>query len=104
MGPRFKVEISESTGGDLYEIEYRTYFDVVDTETGATVLHYRGADCGMLATEGPAVWTNFGYEGVRSVTISEDDAFALVEQADHTIARVRLPGRRKRPGEPSGGA
>lgn len=102
MDQRFRVEVTTSTGGDLYEIEHRTYFDVIDQETGKVVLRYRGADCGQLARQGPAEWTNFAYDGVRSVEISEDGQFALVEHEHHELERVRLPGARKRRRGPSG--
>ncbi|MHC4392054.1 MAG: hypothetical protein ACYS22_12160 [Planctomycetota bacterium] len=98
-GPdRWRVVTHHSTGGDLYEIEERFRFEVIDEQTGGAVLRYHGTDEGELSRSGGGGWTNFHYYGVRSVEISKDGKYALVEQADRSIDRVRLPPKHNTPG------
>lgn len=69
--PRFRVEKEESTGGDLYEIEYRRKFWVVDGWTGRTVLYLSGETCGRFIA---GSWGDLSSSGMDEVELDGDYA------------------------------
>ena len=70
-GPRWRVARHESTGGDLYEIEYRTTFWVIDDWTGEALIQLKGETSGRLVS---GSWGDFGSGGVEAVRIEGDEA------------------------------
>jgi len=72
--PRWRLERSESTGGDLYEIVHRRRFYVVDAWTGAVVVSVEGESSGAYDGSG---WGDLSSSGVEEAWIEGD---ALVVQ------------------------
>ena len=70
-GPRWRVEYEESTGGDLYEIEYRRKWWIVDEWTGEAMLLLSGETSGRLSA---GSWGDLSSRGVEAVTIEGDEA------------------------------
>lgn len=84
---RWKLEITESHGGDLFELEVRRRFSVYDLKTGACVLHFKGEDDYTLS--GPE-WAFEGSCGVQSVTLESD---GLIVSYGNKNIRYQLPLR-----------
>ncbi len=69
--PRFRLEKEESTGGDLFEIEYRRMFWFVDGWTGRTLIYLSGATSGRLIA---GAWGELSSSGADDVTLDGDYA------------------------------
>jgi hypothetical protein len=88
-GSRWEVRARHgSPRGDLYELEVKTRFQVVDRTLDEVVLAFEGV---YEATWRDGDWTDATYTGVRGVTIAEDDLRALVACADGGVEEVLLP-------------
>lgn len=83
--PRFRLEKRESTGGDLYEIEYRREFWVVDGWTGRTLIYLSGATSGRLIA---GAWGDLSPSGVDEVTLDGD--YAVLRASAGTEQRIDL--------------
>ena len=89
--PRFIVQVKEGGGhGGLYELEETTYFYVIDTRTQEIVLTFEGEMSASLSTS-TGQWDDYSFGGVRAVTITPDEQFAIVQYFGGKEERVPLP-------------
>jgi hypothetical protein len=79
---RFRVEERElSTGGDAYEMEIVTSYDVIEVATGRIVMSFRGTWSTSLGDDG--TWEPSGrISGAARVAISEDGRRVRVWRAE----------------------
>jgi len=88
---RFQVVAEEDPPhGDLYELEQTTTYRVIDTQTGQTVMTFRGEMRASLSRT-TGMWDDYGYSGVREVAIASDEETIVVTDWDGRTERVPLP-------------
>ena len=88
---RFQVVAEEDTPhGDLYELEQTTTYRVTDTQTGQTVMTFRGEMRASLSRT-TGMWDDYSYSGVREVAISPGEELVLVTDWDGRTECVPLP-------------
>lgn len=77
MLKKYRIEKHEGESrGDVYELEITTYFNVIECETGRTVMSFSGIYSAKLGDTG--TWDEGRYTGVENVVLSEDDDCVLV--------------------------
>jgi len=87
--PRYHIEERDGEPhGDVYELEIDHWFDVVDTDTGMTVLSLMGTSRAKLDDHG--CWGPASYSGIESVELAPEGDAVLVRETGR-------PGERRMP-------
>ncbi|MBN1933148.1 MAG: hypothetical protein JW934_00710 [Anaerolineae bacterium] len=87
---RFTVRVEEGNAhGGLYELEQTTYYQVVDTLSGAVVMTFEGEMEASLSDVG--LWDDYHFSGVREVTVAPDEQSVTVRYYDGREETVQLP-------------
>ena len=92
---RWKIEEEERSGGDLYELDQRTTWSVVDTATGDAVLRFQGTHHSVLGDEG---WEAAGHSGVSGVEMGASGDVVRVETEQGSFEEIPLPPTVHTPG------
>lgn len=89
---RYEIQIQEGPPhGGLYELEQTTYFHVVDVDTQAVVLTFRGEMEASLSPD-TGLWDDYRFSGVRDLTLAPEQRSVLVRYYDGHEETVLLPG------------
>jgi hypothetical protein len=88
---RFRVVVQEgSPHGNLYELEYTTYYHVVDARSGEIVMTFQGETQASLSRSN-GMWDDYTGSGVCEVTIAPDEESVIVRDCDGRTEIVPLP-------------
>lgn len=93
MTGRFEVVVVPgSPRGDLYELEQKTYYQVVDRQSNQIILVFESLMEASLSPD-TGMWDDYTFSGVREVTIAPDEQSVIVKYHDGAEERVPLPGQ-----------
>lgn len=87
---RFEVVVDRgSPRGDLYELEQKTTYRVVDRDSGRTVMAFESV---MEASLSPntGMWDDYEFTGVSGVTITPDERSVMVTYYDGFVETYPL--------------
>ena len=88
---RFEVVVeSGSPRGDLYELEQKTYFQVVDRQSQQIVLVFESLMEATLSRD-TGMWDDYRFTGVSEVSIAPDEQSVIVKYHGGLEERVPLP-------------
>lgn len=88
---RFEVvEEQGSPRGDLYELEQKTTYHVVDRRSGQIVMTFESLLEASLST-GTGLWDDYHFSGAREVRIAPDGLSAIVTYHDGREETAPLP-------------
>jgi len=88
---RFEVVVeSGPPRGDLYELEQRTYYQVVDRHSNQIVLVFESLMEASLSTD-TGMWDDYRFRGVREVIVAPDEESVIVKYHDGSEEMVPLP-------------
>lgn len=88
---RFQVVVEEGAPrGDLYELERRTTFRVVDRHRDQVVATFEGTMEASLSRD-TGLWDDYSFSGVCEVAIAADERFVHVKYCDGHEEWVPLP-------------
>ena len=82
--PRWRIEASGYSHGDLFELEQDTIWTVVDALTGAPLWEFRGGTSHVL--EG-GQWSATGSHGCDEVILAPDGRHVLVRDGNEVTCR-----------------
>jgi hypothetical protein len=88
---RFEVIVeSGAPRGDLYELEQRTYYQVVDRQSKRIVLVFESLIEAILSRD-TGTWDDYRFTGVHEVSIAPDEQSVIVKYHDGLEETVPLP-------------
>ncbi|MDF1564611.1 MAG: hypothetical protein P1V51_16320 [Deltaproteobacteria bacterium] len=88
---RYEVRVEKGAPrGDLYELEQRTRFHVIDRRSDQVVLTFEGLMEASLSTDGGG-WGDASYSGVEEVLVAPGGTSVLVRHHDGREEEVPLP-------------
>jgi len=88
---RFEVIVeSGSPRGDLYELEQKTYYQVVDRHSNQIVLVFESLMEASLSTD-TGMWDDYRFSGVREVVVAPDEQSVILKHYDGSEEMVPLP-------------
>lgn len=76
--------------GDLYELEQKTYFHVVNVGSGKVVMTLEELMEASLSPENGS-WDNYSYSGAKSVEINQEEGVVTVLYHNGNEERIPLP-------------
>lgn len=89
--PRFELRIEEGPHrGDLYELEQKTFYHVLDTRTGEIVMTFQGEMEASLSRD-TGQWDDYSFSGVKEAAISSDEKSVHLKYYDGREESVPLP-------------
>jgi hypothetical protein len=87
---RFEVVVVKGPPrGDLYELEQRTYYHVVDRQSQEIVMTFEGLMEASLSRD-TGMWDDYYFSGAREVRIAADGQSVIVRYHDGSEERVPL--------------
>ena len=84
------VEEKGSPRGDLYELEQRTTYYVVDTRTDEVIMAFEELMEASLSTD-TGMWDDYFFSGAREVSIAPDAQSVIVKYHDGLEETLPLP-------------
>jgi hypothetical protein len=88
---RFEVvEKKGSPRGDLFELEQRTYYYVVDRQTDEIIMTFEALMEASLSRD-TGMWDDYVFTGVSEVIIAPDEQSVLVKHHDGLEETLPLP-------------
>ncbi len=88
---RYEVRVEKgSPRGDLYELEQRTYYHVVDRLTEEIVMTFASLMEASLSRDS-ATWEDYQFTGAREVIVSADQQSVTVRYHDGLEETLPLP-------------
>ena len=88
---RFEVvEEKGSPRGDLYELEQKTYYHVVDRHSGQVIMTFQALMEASLSRD-TGMWDDYFFSGVREVIIAPDEQSVIVKHHDGREETLPLP-------------
>lgn len=88
---RFEVVVeSGSPRGDLYELEQRTWYRVIDTQTDQVLMVFESLMEASLSTD-TGMWDDYRFTGVSGVSITPDGQSVAVRYHDGPEETFPLP-------------
>jgi len=88
---RFEVVVEQgSSRGDLYELEQKTYYQVVDRHSNQIMLVFESLMEASLSTS-TGLWDDYRFTGVCEVSIAPDEQSVIVKYHDGLVETVPLP-------------
>jgi hypothetical protein len=88
---RFEVIVeSGSPRGDLYELEQKTYYQVVDRHSKQIIMVFESLMEASLSTD-TGMWDDYRFTGVHEVSIAPDEQSVIVKYHDGLEEMVPLP-------------
>jgi hypothetical protein len=91
LAGRFEVIVeSGSPRGDLYELEQKTYYRVVDRRSQQIILVFESLMEASLSTD-TGMWDDYRFTGVREVSVAADEQSVIVKYHDGGEETVPLP-------------
>jgi hypothetical protein len=89
---RFEVIVeSGPPRGDLYELEQKTYYQVVDRQSSQIILVFESLMEASLSTDS-GMWDDYRFSGVREVIVAPDEKSVVLKYYDGSEEMVPLPG------------
>jgi hypothetical protein len=88
-----RFEVVEEQGpprGDLYKLEQRTYYHVIDRNSQKTIMTFESLMEASLSTD-TGTWDDYYFSGVREVSIAPNEQSVIVSYHDGLVERVPLP-------------
>ncbi len=91
LASRFEVIIeSGSPRGDLYELEQKTYYQVVDRYSKEIILVFESLMEASLSRD-TGMWDDYRFSGVCEVSVAPDEQSVIVKYHDGLEEVVPLP-------------
>lgn len=88
---RFEVVVKKGPpGGGLYELEQKTYYQVVDRHSKEIIMVFESLMEASLSTS-TGMWDDYRFTGASEVSITPDELAVLVVYDDGTEEMVPLP-------------
>lgn len=88
---RFEVWVEQGPPrGDLYELEQKTYYRVVDAATGEVLLTFEGLMEASLSRD-TGLWDDYCFSGVCAVALTAAGQSVTVQYCDGREEIVALP-------------
>lgn len=88
---RFEVVVEKgSPRGDLYELEQKTYYHVVDKRSQEIIMTFEGLMESSLSRD-TGMWDDYFFSGAREVCIAPDEQSVIVNYHDGIEETVPLP-------------
>lgn len=88
---RFEVVVEKGPPrGDLYELEQKTYYHMVDRHSGQVIMTFEELMEASLST-GTGMWDDYFFSGAREVSISPDGLSVMISYHDGLEEIVPLP-------------
>ena len=88
---RFEVvEEKGSPRGDLYELEQKTWYHVVDRHSGQVMMTFEGLMEASLSRD-TGLWDDYFFSGAREVAIAPDGQSVTVIYHDGSEETLPLP-------------
>ena len=91
--PAGRFEVVEEKGsprGDLYELEQKTYYHVVDRYSGQVVMTFEALMEASLSRD-TGMWDDYFFSGAREVTVAPDGRSVIVKHHDGLEETLPLP-------------
>lgn len=97
---RFEVWVEQGPPrGDLYELEQKTYYRVVDAATGEVLLTFEGLMEASLSRD-TGLWDDYCFSGVCAVALTPAGQSVTVQYCDGHEEIVALPTQPPPPSSP----
>ncbi|HSR33807.1 MAG TPA: hypothetical protein VLY63_24850 [Anaerolineae bacterium] len=91
LAGRFEVVVeSGSPRGDLFELEQKTYYQVVDRHTKQIILEFESLMEASLSRD-TGMWDDYRFSGVCEVSVAPDEQSVIVKYHDGVEEMVPLP-------------
>lgn len=88
---RFEVVVEKGPPrGDLYELEQKTYYHVVDRVLQETIMTFEGLMEASLSRD-TGMWDDYFFSGAREVCVAPDGQSVIVRYHDGIEEMVPLP-------------
>ena len=88
---RFEIWVEQGPArGDLFELEQKTYFCVVDAATHQVLLTFEGLMEASLSRD-TGLWDDYCFSGVREVDLTADGQSVTVQYCDGRAEIVAIP-------------
>ena len=88
---RFEVRVERGAPrGDLYELEQKTYFHVVDAATHEVLLTFEGLMEASLSRD-TGLWDDYCFSGVRRIGLAPDGQSVTVQYWDGREEIAAIP-------------
>jgi len=88
---RFEVVVEKgSPRGDLYELEEKTYYHVVDRQSQKIIMTFEGLMEAYLSRD-TGLWDDYTFSGAEEVRIAPDGLAVIVRYHDGVEETVPLP-------------
>ncbi len=88
---RFEVVVEKgSPRGDLYELEEKTYYHVVDRQSQEVIMTFEELMEASLSTD-TGLWDDYAFSGAAEVRIAPDGLAVTIRYHDGVEETVPLP-------------
>lgn len=88
---RFAVVVEQGAPrGDLFELEQKTYYHVVDRRSEKIIMTFEGLMEASLSRD-TGMWDGHFFSGAREVIIAPDEQWVIVRHHDGLEERLPLP-------------
>ncbi len=98
---QFEVRVEKGPPrGDLYELEQKTYYHVVDAVSGKVLMTFEGLMEASLSRD-TGMWDDYYFSGACEVSLAPDGQSVTVQYCDGREEIVALPIHTAPPSSPS---